>query len=291
MSALKFSLRGGRKGFTLMEVLVCIAIIAILMALLLPGIVGVRERARTAACMMNLRQIGGSITAYAAENSGLLCPMDYGDTSTPPDANGYKIVESWATILVTKGFLTYPIANGKIPPSEVNPLHCPSGLPEFIANSNISNGQPTSRTSGEGAKGAQSTSKVYQPGRIVYTWYAMNGVTSGDVHMPCRRWPPDGQTTTGRMAALRDVKKPGMVVYMFDGIGGNLQTVNANRLNARHNRNTVTNILFFDGHVESILTATLPGGIGNAGVGAAAGATFSKANLAKYPYPLWRLDQ
>jgi prepilin-type processing-associated H-X9-DG protein len=67
--------------------------------------------------------------------------------------------------------------------------------------------------------------------------------------------------------------------------------VNANRLNARHNRQKITNILFFDAHVESIPTANLPGGAGNAGNSNPGAAAYSPANLAKYPRPLWRLDQ
>lgn len=61
---------GRRQGFTLIELLAVIAIIAIIMALLLPAIASVREKARIARCLSNLRQIGTAITLYAANHDG-----------------------------------------------------------------------------------------------------------------------------------------------------------------------------------------------------------------------------
>jgi prepilin-type N-terminal cleavage/methylation domain-containing protein len=54
-------------GFTLIELLVVIAIIAILAAILFPVFAQARERARTATCISNLRQIGVANQMYVQD--------------------------------------------------------------------------------------------------------------------------------------------------------------------------------------------------------------------------------
>ncbi len=66
------------KAFTLVELLTVISIIAILMAIILPALSGVRRRAKASVCLSNLRQWGLVYKMYTDEFDGQL-PHDYGE--------------------------------------------------------------------------------------------------------------------------------------------------------------------------------------------------------------------
>ena len=66
-----------RRAFSLVELLVVISIIALLIALLLPALANAREAALASACLSNQRQIGLTLTAYAADFRARLVAGSY----------------------------------------------------------------------------------------------------------------------------------------------------------------------------------------------------------------------
>jgi prepilin-type N-terminal cleavage/methylation domain-containing protein/prepilin-type processing-associated H-X9-DG protein len=63
-----------RRAFTLIELLVVIAIIAILAAILFPVFAQAREKARSATCQSNLKQMGTAIRMYVDDYDGNFIP-------------------------------------------------------------------------------------------------------------------------------------------------------------------------------------------------------------------------
>ena len=59
-----------RKGFTLIEILVVVAIIAVLIGVLIPSLRVVSQRAKAVGCQANLRQWGIVMEAYVDNNNG-----------------------------------------------------------------------------------------------------------------------------------------------------------------------------------------------------------------------------
>lgn len=61
---MEFTTTSRRDGFTILELLVVIAVVGVLLALALPAVQQAREAARNQQCMYNLRQIGIALHSY-----------------------------------------------------------------------------------------------------------------------------------------------------------------------------------------------------------------------------------
>ncbi len=112
-----------KSGFTLVELLIVLAILSLLMALLYPVFAHARQKARQTTCASNLRQIGLAAMQYSGDNDGLMF-----HTRNHADDSG--LVTEWSFCwnpLAAPG-ITVDAACGPLAPflKNANVWYCPS---------------------------------------------------------------------------------------------------------------------------------------------------------------------
>ena len=106
-----------KKAFTLLELLVVIAVIALLLGILMPVLSTAKSQAKAAICQSNLRQLILANTGYATENDGYYVPAasDLYDDGTGGCHRWHGVrINSDEPFDPLKGPLIAYLANGKI---------------------------------------------------------------------------------------------------------------------------------------------------------------------------------
>lgn len=250
--------------FTLVELLVVSAILAILVSLISPALRNAFNFAESAACKKNLSSLGVAHELYREDYSDFIPP------NIPNPANNNK---SALWFLHNYGYINAkPVTNmdiSQVPENAI--LRCPSGLADIWRSEGTSESDPNTLRPWIGTNGSAVND--------VRPWYWISGPTSPPTPTDVRNlsiyswytvhvgpftpnflfdstkpsWP--GYKKWPRYS---DIRRPSRTVNLYDGnMPMNPVQYRSNgtvegkmyRLSARHNNYRFCNILMFDGSV------------------------------------------
>lgn len=103
--------REGERGFTLIEMMIVVAIIAILVGILVPNFMRARAQAQTAACEANLKEIATALELYQTDH------QQYPNVTSPTDVTnqeaniGSYLRQTPVDPVAPSGTYKYSIAN------------------------------------------------------------------------------------------------------------------------------------------------------------------------------------
>jgi len=234
--------RHSRKGFTLVELLVVIGIIALLISILLPSLNRARETANRVKCGSNMRQIGQAIMLYANENKG-----NYPRTVYNPANNAICIYDGRTTSVAIDPF-TDNTAKGHI--NDVGQamfllIRTQDITPEvFICPSSNDEKDTYNSTAGSSAQSKASFSKSnnlsysmanpYPNTNAVNNGYKLNATTGAEFAIASDKNPAGA---AGYDVATPTVNSPSSIMQ---------------KANSANHQGQGENVLFGDGHAEFV---------------------------------------
>jgi prepilin-type N-terminal cleavage/methylation domain-containing protein/prepilin-type processing-associated H-X9-DG protein len=237
-----FTRQGGKRAFTLVELLVVIGIIAILIAMLLPALSRAKQQSNSTVCKSNLRTLGQMLRIYESENKGFLYPVR-GKVTDPGSPTGFRFLtlgtnvaphERWPAIVFSRdlpalrqplpydpaSYTEFPYDPVRFPAAPFTPrvMVCPTDIEPAEAHSYVINQHLAD-------SGIKANSRNF--GKLNSTEVIVAGEkvsTERDYHME-------------RLDFNRVVEK------------------------YRHGPRLGSNYLYFDGHVDTILPSAAKTGI------------------------------
>jgi prepilin-type N-terminal cleavage/methylation domain-containing protein len=220
-----------RLGFTLVETMSVVAILALLVSLSASVAVRVQAQARSALCLRNLQSVGVGIWQYVNAFDDHIPPGEYCNLAPMQEPN--VSCASWETLLVSLRYLDAPAADrpDRIQPG-ASPFRCPSGRDAV-------------------GTGVGLAIPKYHESRdfYVHSWYGCNGDREDVGRYPMPSYPSlhPSRRVIHTTAIVED---PSELVLVFDGslmpvdFYENVWPVHGGQVDQ-------TNVLFLAGHART----------------------------------------
>jgi prepilin-type processing-associated H-X9-DG protein/prepilin-type N-terminal cleavage/methylation domain-containing protein len=254
-----------RSGFTLVELLVVIGIIALLISILLPALGRVRENAASVKCQSNLRQIVTAYIQYNIDTKGKGMRLSL----TPPPSDG-------------GGYVMYLLSQGKYINLQQNPQIqlCPTASDSGVGGNVYGVGSPANVLIGtvNSAWFRNFDARLVSEGSYTYNSWVVYASAATAPMNAIQNHSSNASRPGMAFANASRIKQSSLVPVVGDGvwseaaavevtlpsptatdpfrfaIGNGISSPNDGQINrwyvARHNKSM--NMAFFDGHVERL---------------------------------------
>ncbi|GEM_PF-2230009 len=234
------------QAFTLIEMLVVIAIIALLVSLIFPAVTSTLQRARITQCQSNQSQIAKAMLQYPIDHNGRL---PFAEVRTSGGSRTIDATERdhWAAVLIRNEYISAPTPEDEdaIPANSV--FLCPAGLND--THSTITPGD-SPWTTNENAH----SPRAYPFDEDGVTKYIHVGYGINSTNPSHRGWPFGMPRRLTDVYTLSAVSLASRTVMIYDGKW--MHNRNSNRIFARHSSSSRRKsvITFFDGSVQVLDT-------------------------------------